>query len=65
MMLAHPIARDPTDGQEPYFRQTAGPARFAYNGALDQWRLSTWPRVSECLGRNRGVSRVPEHGPAR
>ena len=38
MIVAHKIALNPNDGQETYFRQAAGIARFAYNWALDQWQ---------------------------
>ncbi|AUW94971.1 hypothetical protein BXT84_14255 [Sulfobacillus thermotolerans] len=38
MILAHKIALDPNNVQETYFRKAAGTARFAYNGALDQWQ---------------------------
>ena len=38
MILAHKIALDPNNTQATYFARAAGTARFAYNGALDEWQ---------------------------
>jgi len=37
MIVGHKIRLDPDDVQETYFRKACGVARFAYNGALDEW----------------------------
>ena len=38
MLIAHTIARDPTNVQATYLARAAGTARFAYNGALAEWQ---------------------------
>ena len=38
MLIAHRIALDPNDVQATYLARAAGTARFAYNGALAEWK---------------------------
>ena len=38
MMIAHKIALDPNHKQGSYFARASGTARFAYNGALGEWK---------------------------
>ena len=46
MILAHKIALDPNKVQATYFARACGVARFAYNGALAEWK-----RQYECIFR--------------
>ena len=39
MIRAHQIRLNPTSEQENYFYKAAGTARFAYNWAVEQWRI--------------------------
>jgi putative transposase len=38
MMIAHKIALEPNHKQRSYFARASGRARFAYNGALGEWK---------------------------